>query len=135
MGSFRSGPLSVGNYADGLNVYYGKGYNNRTQNTLNFDFKLEQKLDFLTKGLQAHVKGAYNSGVTITKRREGRANKYEAIYDNSGELIYKKTQDYQNLGTPKIQVNQETGIWKLLSITSVILATIMFQRWLCIINP
>ena len=90
--------FSVGNYADGLNVYYGKGYNNRTQNTLNFDFKLEQKLDFLTKGLQAHIKGAYNSGVTITKRREGRANKYEAIYNTSGELIYKKTQDYQKLG-------------------------------------
>ena len=30
-----------------MHVYYGKGYNNRTQNTLNFDFKLEQKLDFL----------------------------------------------------------------------------------------
>ena len=101
--------FSVGNYADGLNVYYGKGYNNRTQNTLNFDFKLEQKLDFLTKGLQAHIKGAYNSGVTITKRREGRANKYEAIYNTSGELIYKKTQDYQNLDIPKVQVNQETG--------------------------
>ena len=28
-----------------------------------------------------------------------------------------------------------TGIWKLLSITSVILVTIMFRRWLCIINP
>lgn len=90
--------FSVGNYADGLNVYYGKGYNNRTQNTLNFDFKLEQKLDCLTKGLKAHVKGAYNSGVTITKRREGRANKYEAVYDNDGELIYRKTQDYQKLG-------------------------------------
>lgn len=90
--------FSVGNYTDGLNVYYGKGYSNRTQNTLNFDFKLEQKLDFLTKGLQAHIKGAYNSGVTITKRREGRANKYEAIYNTSGELIYKKTQDYQKLG-------------------------------------
>ncbi|MEY8686009.1 SusC/RagA family TonB-linked outer membrane protein [Bacteroides sp. AN502(2024)] len=89
--------FSVGNYADGLNVYYGKGYNNRTQNTLNFDFKLEQKLDFLTKGLKAHVKGAYNSGVTITKRREGRANRYEAVYDTDGKLIYRKTQDYQKL--------------------------------------
>lgn len=90
--------FSVGNYADGLNVYYGKGYNNRTQNTLNFDFKVEQKLDFLTKGLKVHAKGAYNSGVTMTKRREGRANKYEAIYNTDGELIYKKTQDYQKLG-------------------------------------
>ena len=66
--------FSIGNYYDALNTYYGKGYNNRTQNTLNFDFQLDQKLDFLTKGLKVHVKGAYNSGVTITKRREGRAN-------------------------------------------------------------
>lgn len=89
--------FSVGNYYDGLNTYYGKGYNNRAQNMLNFDFKLEQKLDMLTKGLTAHVKGAYNSGVTITKRREGRADKYEAIYDN-GVLAYRKTQDKQKLG-------------------------------------
>lgn len=44
------------------------------------------------------MKGAYNSGVTITKRREGRANKYEAIYNTNNELIYKKSQDYQKLG-------------------------------------
>ena len=90
--------FSIGNYYDALNTYYGKGYNNRTQNTLNFDFQLDQKLDFLTKGLKVHVKGAYNSGVTITKRREGRANKYEAIYNTNNELIYKKSQDYQKLG-------------------------------------
>ena len=52
--------FSIGNYYDALNTYYGKGYNNRTQNTLNFDFQLDQKLDFLTKGLKVHVKGAYN---------------------------------------------------------------------------
>lgn len=90
--------FSVGNYYDGLNTYYGKGYNNRIQNTLNFDFKIEQNLDILTKGLKVHAKGAYNSGVTITKRREGRANKYEAIYDANGELIFKKINDYQKLG-------------------------------------
>lgn len=90
--------ISVGNYYDGLNVYYGKGYNNRTQNTLNFDFQLDQKLDVLTKGLKAHIKGAYNSGVTIVKRREGRADKYEAVYNDAGEVILRKLQDYQKLG-------------------------------------
>lgn len=90
--------FSVGNYADGLNTYYGKGYNNQTQNMLNFDFKLEQKLDMLTKGLKLHVKGAYNSSVTVNKRREGRENRFEAIYDANNQLILKKTQDYQKLG-------------------------------------
>ena len=90
--------FAVGNYDDGLNVYYGKGYNNRTQNTLNFDFKLDQKLDMITKGLQAHVKGAYNSDVIITKRREGNASKYEATYNADGEMILRKLQDYGTLG-------------------------------------
>ena len=90
--------FSVGNLSDALGSYYGKGYNNQTQNVLNFDFQLTQKLDVLTKGLKAHVKGSYNSGVTITKRREGRPNKYEATYDNDENLVLKKTQDYQKLG-------------------------------------
>jgi len=89
--------FSVGNYYDALNSYYGKGYNNRTQNVLNFDFQLSQKLDSFTKGLKASVKGAYNSGVTVTKRREGRVNKYEAYYNTNNELTLKKTQDYQVL--------------------------------------
>lgn len=89
---------SVGNYSDGLGVYYGMGYNNRTQNMLNFDFKLEQQLDMITKGLQAHVKGAYNSEVTINKRREGHAAKYEAVYNTDNELIYKMLQDRAVLG-------------------------------------
>lgn len=89
--------FSVGNYYDALNSYYGKGYNNRTQNILNFDFQLSQKLDSFTKGLKASVKGAYNSGVTVTKRREGRVDRYEAYYNTDQELTLKKTQDYQVL--------------------------------------
>ena len=60
---------SFGTLNDGLGAYYGKGYNTTTGNTINFDFSLEQKLNFITKGLVAHVKGAYNSGVTYNKRR------------------------------------------------------------------
>lgn len=90
--------FSIGNYYDALNSYYGKGYNNTTNNILNFDFQLSQKLDMLTKGLKAHIKGAYNSGVSNTKRREGRVDKYEAFYNAANELALKKTQDYQVLG-------------------------------------
>lgn len=34
----------------------------------------------ITKGLKVHIKGAYNSGVSITKKREGRAARYEAFW-------------------------------------------------------
>lgn len=81
-----------GEVQDALNSYYGKGYTTDGNNVINFDFALEQKLDFLTKGLKAHIKGAYNSGVTITKRREARAARYEAFTGPDGEILYKKTQ-------------------------------------------
>ena len=89
---------TFGGLNDGLNAYYGKGYNTTSGNTINFDFQLEQKLDFLTKGLRAHVKGAYNSGVTYRKRREGRAEGYESYISPTGETLVRKTQEAQTLG-------------------------------------
>ena len=37
--------------SDGLNSYYGKGFRSTTTNVLNVDLVLDQKLDFITKGL------------------------------------------------------------------------------------
>ncbi|MCI6619396.1 MAG: TonB-dependent receptor [Prevotella sp.] len=90
--------FKVGNLQDGLNIYYGKGYNTTANNTLNFDFTLTQRLDFLTKGLDFHVKAAYNSGVTIVKRREGREPLYEAVTTPEGDVALKLVQTYQKLG-------------------------------------
>lgn len=89
---------SFGTLNDGLLPYYGKGYNTTTGNTVNFDFSLEQKLNFVTKGLKAHVKGAYNSGVTYNKRREGRIENYQAVKGPNGETILKKDQETETLG-------------------------------------
>ena len=83
---------------DGLDSYYGKGYNTRSQNTINFDFTLEQKLDFLTKGLKLHIKGAYNSGVTVSKKRETRPDKYLAKRGNDGEVVFQKVKEKTPLG-------------------------------------
>lgn len=64
----------VGN--DGLSSFYGKGFNNRTTNTLNIDLDLKQKLDFVTKGLSFRVKGAYNSSYDHTKTRSTSIENY-----------------------------------------------------------
>lgn len=45
----------------GLGLYYGYGYSEDTANTMNLDIAVEQKLDFITKGLSLNLKGAYNS--------------------------------------------------------------------------
>lgn len=79
-----------GNLRDGLYPYYGKGYNTRGGNVLNFDFVAEQKLDFLTKGLKVHLKGAYNSGVTLYKIRTGTSPHYEAILNGDGSVDYRR---------------------------------------------
>lgn len=89
---------NFGGVSDALNSYYGKGFNTYDNNVVNFDFVLDQKLDFLTKGLKAHIKGAYNSGASITKRREGRADRYEAFLGENGEVLLKKNQEMQTLG-------------------------------------
>lgn len=78
---------------DALYPYYGKGYNTSAGNTLNFDFVLEQKLDIITKGLKAHVKGSYNSRVTQNKFRGCSFPKYDAILNDDGTIDLKKTGD------------------------------------------
>ena len=53
---------------DGLSSYYGKGFQTKTTNVLNVDLALNQKLDFITKGLSVKLKGAYNSEYANTKK-------------------------------------------------------------------
>nr|WP_302830219.1 TonB-dependent receptor [uncultured Bacteroides sp.] len=83
-------------FKDGLGAY-GAGYITSGGNILNFDFVLEQKLDFLTKGLKAHVKGAYNSGVTLTKTRAGSYPYYEVIMNEDNTINYRRVGEKSNL--------------------------------------
>ncbi|MFI3280789.1 MAG: TonB-dependent receptor [Rikenellaceae bacterium] len=47
--------------------FYGLGYTTVTSNDLNLDLELNQKLDFVTKGLSFNIKGAYNADYTVTR--------------------------------------------------------------------
>lgn len=92
-------PPTMGSLADPLQNFYGKGYANSLGNTLNFDFVLEQKLDFVTKGLKLALKGSYNSGVTQKKTRaSGNGDLYEAIINENGSVDLKKTHEKSVLG-------------------------------------
>lgn len=82
---------------DAMKNFYGKGYTTSSGNTMNFDFALEQKLDFLTKGLQAHVKGSYNSGITQTKIRKGTGDRYQAVLGEDGNVVLKKMDEKTTL--------------------------------------
>lgn len=66
---------------DGLSRYYLYGYDKSTQNVLNFDITINQKLDFITKGLSAEVKAAYNTSYYFKKSRANNAqDNYVALY-------------------------------------------------------
>lgn len=89
---------NLGDQRDALYSYYGRGYDVSMGNTLNFDFQLEQKLDFLTKGLKAHVKGAYNSSVTLTKQRRGKTPYYEPLVQEDGTVLLRRVNEETTLG-------------------------------------
>lgn len=48
--------ISIGERSCPLDYYYNYGYNVDTDNVLNLDLALEQKLDFITPGLSMNIK-------------------------------------------------------------------------------
>lgn len=82
-----------GDIRDALYPYYGRGYSITEGNILNFDFKLEQKLDFITKGLKGHLKGSYNSGLYYDKVFSGSEPYFEAMLQSDKSIKYRKVGD------------------------------------------
>ena len=85
-------------YTDGLNLpflggsgmaYYGKGFMQTNVNKLQMDLVLDQKLDFITKGLSAKIKGSYNSAFTVNKQGNCGVATYNPLvqYDEAGKVI------------------------------------------------
>lgn len=68
---------------DGFGAFYGYGYNQYYNTTLNIDAEITQKLDFLTKGLSLSVKGAYDNYFTLNKYRTGGGAEYQTAYYKS----------------------------------------------------
>lgn len=77
--------------ADGLESYYGKGFRNQTTNVLNLDLVLDQKLDFITRGLSIKLKGSYNSSYSTTKIASSSVATYTPVVDDKGAITYKKS--------------------------------------------
>ena len=98
-------------YTDGLNLpflggsgmaYYGNGFMQTNVNKLQMDLVLDQKLDFITKGLSAKIKGSYNSAFTVNKQGNCGVATYNPLvqYDDAGKVIYNAD------GTPYIVYRQ-----------------------------
>lgn len=61
--------ISIGERSCPLDYYYNYGYNVDTDNVLNLDLALEQKLDFIIPGLSMNIKGAYNTNYNVKASR------------------------------------------------------------------
>ena len=75
---------------DGLGFYYGRGARIKTYNALNVDLALEQKLDFITKGLSLKLKGAYNSSYSNEKQASASVASYTPVVGDDGSISFKK---------------------------------------------
>lgn len=98
-------------YTDGLNLpflggtgmaYYGNGFMQTNNNKLQMDLVVEQKLDFITKGLYLKAKGSYNSAFTVNKQGNSGVPSFNPIvqYDEDGKVILNPD------GTPYILYRQ-----------------------------
>ena len=80
-----------------FSMYYGKGYTEASQNTMNLDMDLTQKLDFITKGLKVAAKVSYSSSSTTNTdvyRGGGSADqalksivRYHRVYDYANPVV------------------------------------------------
>ncbi|MDE6162651.1 MAG: SusC/RagA family TonB-linked outer membrane protein, partial [Bacteroides sp.] len=87
-------------FSDGLKLpftgttgmgYYGNGFSQSNNNALNVDVVLNQKLDFLTKGLSFKAKGSYNSSFTVNKIGSGGSvATYTPVLMEDGSIAYRK---------------------------------------------
>ena len=87
-------------YSDGLKLpfvgdagmeYYSKGFMQTNINKIQMDLVLDQKLDFITKGLSFKAKGSYNSAYTINKQGNRVVASYNPLIqyekDDQGQFI------------------------------------------------
>ena len=65
---------------DGYFTFFGRGYEQYYNTTLNIDVEINQRLDFITDGLSLTLKGAYDNVFNIHKKRESWADDYNEIY-------------------------------------------------------
>ena len=75
-------------------TYYNSGgtggFYKNNNNKLQMDLQLQQKLDFITKGLQFKIKGSYNS--TYYEQKGGAVGRatYTPVIQDNGTILYRK---------------------------------------------
>lgn len=74
---------------NGYEYYYAEGYQEKHKTTMNLDCTITQRLDFVTEGLSAAVRGSFDTSMSIYKKHEGgsaiqQTVEYASWKDDSG---------------------------------------------------
>lgn len=72
-------------------IVYQPGAYHYNNNKMMLDVMLDQKLDFLTKGLSFKAKGSYNSIYGVTKTLTASTASYTPVLQSDGSLLYLKS--------------------------------------------
>lgn len=72
-------------------TYYGSGFMNTQVNKLNMDLIVDQKLDFITRGLSLKLKGSYNSAYDVYKNGSASVATYTPVKQDDGTIAYNKS--------------------------------------------
>ena len=76
-----------------FNEFYGRGYKRNANNVVNIDVSLNQKLDFITKGLSLKLKAAYNSSYVVGKTFSTSVPTYMPVIKGDGSIALQKNGD------------------------------------------
>lgn len=76
----ESVPTGIELNRDGYFTFFGYGYEQYYNTTLNIDVEINQRLDFITDGLSLTLKGAYDNSFNTHKKRHSWSNEYNRIY-------------------------------------------------------
>lgn len=90
----------------GIGAYYGNGFMETSNNNLNVDVVLAQKLGFITKGLSARIKGSYNSSFTNFKSGTAAIATYTPSVQTDGTILYKKSGQNSQISYAEDDANQ-----------------------------
>ena len=111
--------ITIGERTCALDYYYNGGYNANTDNVLNLDLALDQKLDFITKGLSVRLNTSYDYDSEMIVRREYNPTRYHATgRDENGNLLFATVVS----GNPELQdpKNSATSATKKIYIDAAI---------------
>ncbi|WP_321334098.1 TonB-dependent receptor [uncultured Bacteroides sp.] len=72
-------------------TYYGGGFMGTSNNKLTSDVILNQKLNFITKGLSMRIKGSYNGSFVNRKNGVASIATYTPVLMSDGTIAYKKS--------------------------------------------